>query len=115
MDYPEISLGVVHNVWARQMHFIKAGDHETQHTHQFDHLTLLAKGSLDVSTNGANTVFTAPHMIFISKDSIHSMTALEDNTVAYCIHALINSGENLKVVDDLVTPDMVPNGITIPE
>ena len=33
MDYPEISLGIVHNVWTRQMHFKKKGDHETQHTH----------------------------------------------------------------------------------
>jgi quercetin dioxygenase-like cupin family protein len=110
MDYPEISLGVVHNVWARQMHFLKAGDHETQHTHQFDHLTLLAKGSLEVTTNGEVTVFTAPHMIFISKDSIHSMTALEDNTVAYCIHSL-NGSDSTRYVDDLVSADMVPNGI----
>ena len=89
------------------------GDHETQHTHQFDHLTLLAKGSIDVKNNGISTIFKAPHMIFISKDSVHSMTALEDDTVAYCIHSLTQhdgTSEYVKYVDDLVSDDMIPNG-----
>jgi quercetin dioxygenase-like cupin family protein len=114
MDYPEISLGIVHNVWTRQMHFKKKGDHETQHTHQFDHVTLLARGSLEVVTNGESTVFTAPHMIFISKDSEHSLTALEDDTVAYCIHSMTphdGTNEYIKYVDDLVSDDMIPKGI----
>jgi quercetin dioxygenase-like cupin family protein len=113
MDYPEISLGIVHNVWTRQMHFKKKGDHETQHTHQFDHLTLLARGSLEVVTNGKSTKFTAPHMIFISKDAEHSLTALEDDTVAYCIHSMTtHDGKNeyVKYVDDLVSDDMIPDG-----
>jgi quercetin dioxygenase-like cupin family protein len=113
MNYPEISLGIVHNVWTRQMHFKKKGDHETQHTHQFDHLTLLARGSLEVVTNGEPTVFTAPHMIFISKDAEHSLTALEDDTVAYCIHSMTaHDGKNeyIKYVDDLVSDDMIPTG-----
>jgi len=112
MNYPEISLGIVHNVWTRQMHFLKKGDHETQHTHQFDHTTLLAKGSLEVVVNGKSTIFKSPHMIFISKDHDHSMTALEDDTVAYCIHAMTahdGINEYTKHVDDLVSPDMIPN------
>lgn len=111
MNYPEVSIGVVHNVWTRQMHFLKKGDHETQHTHQFDHMTLLAKGSLDVVCNGESTIFTAPHMIFISKDHEHSMTALEDDTVAYCIHAIMafdGESEYTKHVDDIVSDDMIP-------
>lgn len=113
MNYPEIMLAAVNNIWTRQMHFVKRGDHETQHTHQFDHLTLLAKGSLEVEANGKKTVFVSPHMIFISKDTVHSLTALEDDTVAYCIHAMgphDGVSEYIRYIDDIVSDNMVPNG-----
>jgi hypothetical protein len=46
-------------------------------------------------------------MIYIHKDKIHELVALEDNTVAYCIHALRN-GEG---VDDILDPSMIPQGV----
>ena len=102
MATPEVKLGFVHNLFSRMMHFKNAGDIEQGHTHQFDHLTLLAKGSLKVTINGISTTFVAPHMIFIRKDKMHELTALEDNTVAYCIHAITdNSGD---IVDETMIP-----------
>jgi hypothetical protein len=53
--------------------------------------------------------FEAPYMIYIKKDKMHELVALEPNTVAYCIHAL-RIGEG---VDDIVDPDMVPEGVVI--
>ena len=50
-------------------------------------------------------------MIYIHKDYIHELTALEDNTVAYCIHALRN-GDG---VDDIIDEDMIPKGMNAPE
>lgn len=102
MATPEIKLGFVHNLFSRMMHFKKAGDIEQGHTHQFDHLTLLAKGSLRVSINGIQTTFVAPHMIFIRKDKMHELTALEDDTLAYCIHAVTTDTE------DIVDASMIP-------
>lgn len=113
MSYPEVSLSVVNNVWTRQMHFVKSGDHETQHSHQFDHVTLLAKGSMEIVTNGETTIFKAPHMIFIAKEAVHSLTALEDDTLAYCIHPMgAHDGvsEYIQYVDDMIYPAMIPNG-----
>ena len=89
------------------MHFLKAGDTEQGHSHVFDHLTLLAKGSLKVTVEEKSTEFIAPHMIFIQKNKMHELQALEDNTVAYCIHAL-RDGEG---VDDILDPSMIPDGI----
>lgn len=89
------------------MHFKKAGDIEHGHTHQFDHLTLLASGSLRVTVDGVVSDFKAPHMIFIKKDKNHELVALEDETVAYCIHALHN-----KDTHDILDPSMVPEGVT---
>lgn len=101
-------IGSCHNVFIRQMHFVNKGDNEVQHTHAFDHITLLSKGSLDVECNGKHTTFVAPHMIYIKADNVHGMTALEDDTLAYCIHAIGNSDK--KNIDDIITDDMIPNG-----
>ena len=105
---PEIKIGCVANLYSRMMHFRKAGDTELGHTHQFDHLTLLAKGRLRVTVEGVATDFTAPHMIYIHKDKVHELVALTDETVAYCIHALRDK-EN----QDIIDPSMVPAGVDI--
>lgn len=107
MSTPNIKLGCVANLFSRQMHFEKAGDIEHGHTHQFDHLTLLASGALKVVVDGIESVFYAPHMIYINKDKNHELTALEDNTVAFCIHAL----RDVKT-EDILDPSMVPNGVS---
>jgi quercetin dioxygenase-like cupin family protein len=90
------------------MHFEKAGDIEIGHTHQFDHLTLLAKGKLKVTVEGVTTEFTAPHMIYIHKDKIHELEALTDETVAYCIHALRD-----KETNEILDPSMIPDGVSV--
>lgn len=106
-DQPHVKLGCVANLFSRQMHFKRAGDLEHGHTHPFDHLTLLAAGSLRVTVNGHTTDFKAPHMIYIKAEHNHELVALEDNTVAYCIHAL-RKGNG---VDDIIDPASVPAGV----
>lgn len=107
MDQPHVQIGCVANLFSRQMHFKKAGDMEHGHTHPFDHLTLLAAGSLRVTVNGKTTDFHAPHMIFIKAEHRHELIALEDNTVAYCIHALRDGNG----VDDILDPASIPSGV----
>jgi quercetin dioxygenase-like cupin family protein len=104
---PEIKIGCVANLFSRMMHFKKAGDIELGHKHQFDHLTLLAKGKLKVTVEGVATEFTAPHMIYIQKDKLHELKALTDETVAYCIHALRD-----KETNEILDPSMIPVGIS---
>jgi quercetin dioxygenase-like cupin family protein len=102
MAQPKVNIGCVKNLFARQMHFQNAGDCEQGHAHQFDHLTLLAKGKLAVKINDEVTEFTAPQMIFIKAELQHELKALTDNTVAYCIHALRDE------TGDILSQDMVP-------
>jgi hypothetical protein len=104
---PEIKIGLVANLFSRMMHFKQKGDVEIGHTHQFDHLTLLASGSLNVTVEGQSTRFDAPCMIYIHKDKVHELTSLEDSTIAYCIHALREENKNNVIID----PDSIPNGI----
>lgn len=107
VDQPYIKIGCVANLFSRQMHFKNAGDTERGHTHPFDHLTLLAAGSLRVTVNGDTTDFKAPHMIYIKAEHMHKLVALEDNTVAYCIHALRDGNG----VDDILDPASIPVGV----
>lgn len=102
----KVALGLVANLWTRQMHFEKAGDIESGHAHQFDHCTLLAKGSLTVTVDGNSKDFVAPQMIYIKAGKYHELKALEDDTVAFCIHALRE-----KETGDIISPDMLPAGV----
>jgi hypothetical protein len=101
MNKPEVKILAVSNVYCRLMNFVKKGDKEHGHYHDYDHGTLLASGKLLVEKlddNGEiiySKVFTAPSFIFIAKDSQHILTALEDNTVATCIHALRTIDETI--------------------
>jgi quercetin dioxygenase-like cupin family protein len=101
------SIGCVANLYSRMMHFKNAGDIERGHKHQFDHLTLLAKGRLKVTVDGNASEFAAPHMIYIHKDKVHELVALEPDTVAYCIHALRADNET----GDILDPSMIPAGV----
>jgi len=103
MAYPHITIGKVSNVFIRMMKFENAGDVEEGHSHDFDHVTLLSKGSLKIKVNGKETIFNAPHLIFIDKDRDHELTALEDNTIACCIHGVRDDS------GDIVDAAWMPN------
>lgn len=116
MSKPEIQLLAVSNVFSRLMHF-KKGDVEEGHKHIYDHGTLLSTGSvlvemLDDEGNvlGAKE-FVAPTFLFIEKNKNHRLTALEDNTVCACIHALRSVDDELIDPDFLVTPIQYDKGM----
>lgn len=104
MNAPNVKMSNVGNVFVRMMQFEKAGDTEQGHTHQFDHCTLLASGSVLVRAKGKETEFKAPMLIWINKDIEHELVALEDNTVCACIHAVRNSE------GEIIDPASIPLG-----
>jgi quercetin dioxygenase-like cupin family protein len=87
--YFEIDLGIKHHfssgLYAKQMYLPK--DYfAVSHEHNYDHLSILAKGKVIVETDESKTTYTAPVCIEIKKGLHHSITALED-AVWFCIHA----------------------------
>lgn len=59
----------------------------SQHKHKYDHLSILAKGKVQVLFDGGvMKEYTAPSCINIVKGVNHSVMALEDS-VWFCIHA----------------------------
>ena len=88
------------------MYFAKAGDANEGHVHNYDHTTLLAYGSARVHVNGQTTDFKAPQMIYIQAGKSHFIEALEDGTVAYCVHALRDAN-----TEEIIDPSQVPMGV----
>ena len=101
-------MGYFGNVWVRSHFFTKAGDtNGGGHKHHFDHVTLLAVGSVLVEMEGHEPKeFHAPTFIVIDKDHKHKLTALTDGVVYYCVFAVRDiDGE----VSDLYSEDNSPN------
>jgi len=103
---PNIQMAVVSNQWVKLMHFSKVGDYVPGHLHNFDHISLLSKGSVEVLVNSETTVFEAPTLIYIKKGTKHQITALAPDTVLACIHALRDS----EVSENIIAEDMIPRG-----
>ncbi len=110
MSYPDTKIVCVSNLWVRMMTFEKAGDRNEGHVHTFDHITLLSKGKVNVHVDNNVTTFTAPHLIYIAKGKSHYIEALEDGTIASCLHAL-RTGER---EEDILDPSMIPAGVDNP-
>lgn len=85
-----VDVGTVHHfsdgLYAKQMHLPK-GYVALSHTHCYNHLSILGKGKVVVSTDTDDSKeYTAPACIEIKKGVHHSIEALED-AIWFCIHA----------------------------
>lgn len=95
---------IVDNVFVKLHHFENAGDTHQGHAHVFDHITLLASGSVKMVHDNGEAEYKAPHIIVTPKGITHQFTALEANTTFFCIHA-IRDGDG---VDDVAKQDITP-------
>ena len=79
----------VDGVFIKQMAMPLKGIFVAQHSHTYDHVSMLATGSVKVYANDEELgVFTAPCAITIKAGVKHTIESLEPNTVIYCIHNL---------------------------
>lgn len=108
MAYPETSVTASANLWIRQMLFKEIGDKNEPHVHNFDHMTLLAHGSVKVTVDGVASEFKAPFVIWVAKGKKHYIEALEPNSVAYCVHALRNKESKESEILDI---SQIPLGV----
>lgn len=95
-----VAAQTVDNVYVRMMEFQKTGDKCEGHAHTYNHVSLLASGSVKATTVGDSPkveTHVAPKLIFIPKGVQHEFEALEPKTVMCCIHA-IRDGNS---VDDI--------------
>jgi len=80
----------VGNIFIKRMYFDfeENPDHREAigHSHDYEHTTLLAYGSLRVECDGETKEYEAPAFIDIKANCHHRLIALVDKTMAYCIH-----------------------------
>lgn len=88
VNQPEVQHYWSHGIYVRQMLLAKRGYTALQHAHHYDHLTFVAAGAVRVEVDGQITEYHAPSGINISASRKHSICALVDGTVCYCIHRL---------------------------
>lgn len=82
---PDVKHHFSSGLYAKESSF-PAGMLLMQHAHKYDHLSVLAKGSVVVMRNDDSEVVHAPACIEIKAGIVHGVKALTD-CVWFCIHA----------------------------
>lgn len=65
---------------------IPAGAILVQHKHAYDHLSILASGTVELQVDGVRSELTGPACLTIKANTHHGVKALTEVTW-YCIHA----------------------------
>jgi dTDP-4-dehydrorhamnose 3,5-epimerase-like enzyme len=94
---------IVDNVFVKLHQLLNIGDFYPGHNHAFDHITLLATGSVTMVHDKGQEEFKAPHLIVTPKGVKHQFTALEPNTVFCCIHAIREKDDVDAIADPSIT------------
>lgn len=102
MSNPTTDLKIVDNVFVKLHHFLHSGDTHEGHAHAFDHITLLAYGSVKMIHDNGEAEFKAPHLIVTPKGIKHQFIALEAETVFCCIHAVREKED----IDGVASPNI---------
>ena len=96
------NIKIADNVFVKMMSFPSIGDTHEGHSHTFDHITLLATGSVLMKHDKGENTFTAPHLIVTPKGIKHQFIATQPDTLLCCVHA-IREGSG---VDDVAPQDI---------
>ncbi len=104
---PEIQHHFGGGVYAKET-FIPAGKWLVQHTHKFDHLSVLAQGSIELIVDGEVSIVSAPACLTIAAGKHHGIKSLTD-VVWYCIHA--TDCTDADEVDEVIIADVDPQQV----
>lgn len=90
---------------------IPAGQVLVQHAHKYDHLSILAQGSVEVMVDGNKEILHAPACLTIEANKHHGVKSLTD-VVWYCVHATDCADED-EIDEVLVAPGDLNTAQTI--
>lgn len=86
---PIVEIHTADGLFIKQMYIAQAFTLIPQHSHAWDHTSMLATGSVRLWADGVlQGDFTAPTGILIKSGVKHLFQSLEDGTTVYCIHNL---------------------------
>ena len=80
------------NIFIRPMKFEKAGNKVDGHKHNFDHTTIVFRGAVKVRATLPDgrlieRDFAAPAHFLVKAEVTHEITALVDDTEAWCVYS----------------------------
>lgn len=80
------------NLFVRTNPLANTGDKVDGHKHNFDHMTIVFKGTINVkavlpSGEKINQDYTAPDFFLVKRDVEHEITALAPDTEFWCVFA----------------------------
>lgn len=102
-EFADSNISLVDGIFIKLMHFRKKGWIAQTHVHNYDHQTLLSSGRLRVTVGDDVAEYQAPTIIVIQQGAPHLLEALEDDTVATCIHQI---REDASIVEGIANDDL---------
>lgn len=108
VELPDVEFTIQDGIFIKQMYLDRAGLYVPQHSHKYDHASMLASGSVRLWKDGELAGdFKAPTPINITAGTKHTFMSLEPNTVIYCIHrtdrhGIVEVDEEHARVDDAI-------------
>lgn len=103
-----VEIKMADGLFVKSMLILKAGTIVPQHAHTYEHLSMVAAGSVHAWRDGLSIgVYNAPAGIIIPAESKHTFEALVDNTLLYCIHNVSRTGE-VEIADEHQLPGIDP-------
>lgn len=90
----ETNIKIADDIFVKSILVRKAGTLIPQHSHKFDHISLISAGAVTVyCDDGCIGTFEAPNHVLIKAGVKHLFSTRLDNTVISCIHRIDRTGE----------------------
>lgn len=89
-----VEIRLADGMMVKTMTIQRAGDSVPQHSHEYDHVSVVAAGAVLLSAGGATPVpYHAVSSIKVSAGIKHVFTALTDGATVLCVHRTDRTGE----------------------
>jgi hypothetical protein len=111
IELPDVEFSMPDGIFIKQMLLARSGMYVPQHSHAYDHTSMLAAGSIRVWCNDELVGdFKAPKPISIEAGTKHTFMSLEPSTIVYCIHNLRDHGLEIESEHTHVSESILSQG-----
>lgn len=100
VEQPTVTEFTAGGLFVAHIEIAKAGTVVPQHSHRYEHLTFLARGSVRVARDGfAARDLAAPSTITVAANTKHLFETLTDDVLLLCVHNVSRAGA-VEVVEE---------------
>ena len=111
IELPDVEFSIADEIFIKQMYLKDAGMCVPQHSHKYDHTSMLATGSIRVWCDDVLIGdIKAPKPIEIKAGTKHTFMSLEPNTIVYCIHNTRDHGVEIASEHTHVSDSILSQG-----